>query len=29
MFFEFFGADFVAPKSGHRHEKQPVLGSDI
>ena len=26
FFFYFFGADFVAPKSGHRREKQPVLG---
>ena len=25
LFFNFLGADFVAPKSGHRREKQPVL----
>ena len=26
QFFNFLGADFVAPKSGHQREKQPVLG---
>ena len=27
-FFNFLGADFLAPKSGHRREKQqPVLGT--
>ena len=26
MFFNFLCVDFVAPKSGHRREKQPVLG---
>ena len=25
LFFNFLGADFVAPKSGHRREKQRVL----
>ena len=25
-FFSFLGADFLAPKSGQRLEKQPVLG---
>ena len=25
-FFWGGGADFLAPKSGHQHEKQPVLG---
>ena len=24
--FNFLGASFLAPKSGHRREKQPVLG---
>ena len=24
--FNFLGADFLAPKSGHQREKQPVLG---
>ena len=28
IFFHFLGADFVASKSGHRREKQPVLGLD-
>ena len=29
MFFKnFLGTDFVAPKSGHRREKQPVVGPD-
>ena len=27
--FIFLGADFFAPKSGHRREKQPVLGPDF
>ena len=26
LFLIFWGADFLAPKSGHRCEKQPVLG---
>ena len=26
LFFNFLGADFLAPKSGHRREEQPVLG---
>ena len=26
LFFNFLGADFPALKSGHRREKQPVLG---
>ena len=26
--FKFLGADFLAPKSSHRREKQPVLGPD-
>ena len=26
MFFNILGADFLAPKSGHRREKQSVLG---
>ena len=26
MFFYFFAANFLVPKSGHRREKQPVLG---
>ena len=26
LFFNFLGADFLALKSGHRLEKQPVLG---
>ena len=25
LFFDFLGADFVAPKSDHRRDKQPVL----
>ena len=25
LFFNFLGADFLAPKTGHRREKQPVL----
>ena len=29
LFFNFLGADFVAPKSSHQHEKQPVSGPDI
>ena len=29
MFLNFFGADFVASKSGHQHEKQPLLGPDV
>ena len=24
--FDFLGADYLAPKSAHRREKQPVLG---
>ena len=28
LFFNFLGADFVRPKSGHQREKQPVLGLD-
>ena len=28
LFFTFLGAYFVAPKRGHRCEKQPVLGPD-
>ena len=28
LIFNFFGANSFVPKSGHRHEKQPVLGSD-
>ena len=28
VFFNFLGTDFVAPKSGHRREKQPVLRPD-
>ena len=26
LLFNFLGAHFLAPKSGHRREKQPVLG---
>ena len=26
LFFNFWGADFLVPKSGRRREKQPVLG---
>ena len=26
LFFNFFGADFFAPKSSQRREKQPALG---
>ena len=26
--FNFLGADFLAPKSSHRREKQPVLGPE-
>ena len=26
LLFNFLGANFLAPKSGHRHKKQPVLG---
>ena len=26
LFFNFMGADFLAAKSGHRREKQPLLG---
>ena len=29
LFFNFFGANFVTPKSSPRHEKQPVLGLAI
>ena len=29
LFFNDLGADFVKPKSGHQHEKQPVLGPVI
>ena len=29
LFFNFLGADFLAPKSSHRLEKQPVLGPDF
>ena len=25
LFFNFLGANFLTPKSGHRREKQPVL----
>ena len=28
LFFNFLGFDFLAPKSSHRCEKQPVLGPD-
>ena len=28
LFFNFLGANFLAPKSSHRHEKQLVLGPD-
>ena len=28
LFFNFLGADFLAPKSGHRREKRPVLGPE-
>ena len=28
LFFNFLGVDFLAPKSSHRCEKQPVLGPD-
>ena len=27
LFFNFLDADFLVPKSGHRREKQPVLGT--
>ena len=26
LLYNFLGADFLSPKSGHRREKQPVLG---
>ena len=26
LFFNFLGANFLAPKSRQRHEKQPLLG---
>ena len=28
LFFNFMGADFLAPKSGHRCEKHTALGPD-
>ena len=28
LFFNFFEADFIAPKSSHEREKQPVLEPD-
>ena len=28
LFFNFLGTDFLAPKSGHRREKRPVLGPE-
>ena len=28
LFFSILGADFLAPKGGHRPEKQSVLGPD-
>ena len=29
MFFNFLGANFLVPKSGHRCERQSVFGLDI
>ena len=29
LFFDFLGTDFVAPKSGQRREKHPVLWPDF
>ena len=29
LLFNFLGTDYLAPKSGHRSKKQPVLGPDI
>ena len=28
IFLNFLGANFLAPKSGHQQEKQPLLGPD-
>ena len=29
LFFNFLGANFLAPKSDHQREKQPVLGDGL